>query len=621
MEINYCNFIPRDFELQNNEKYMQYKREIREKAEKIVCTLGDYTNYNETNIWQIKKVLSGLKDNSIAYQYFYFIQSNKYLCKERIYFETKIKELGNPTKEEILSIVAYSLIINQNNLKYVDKIEKVYLKEIEDHMNDKVCNRRYCKYNLNPMEFHHYKVMYAALYSDEKLIKQEIYRMLLNEYGNITDYLPTYNRLDDPDKEEINIYLPFASAWMEAYFDHAEVMRVNEILSVLYLMAEYEHVNGFGLKNVIKLLHLSYYIYGNPYLKYNFQYAEKFRKNMEKFLNVKLSEHKRKGKNPYSIFLFLNDLTISPEFKYSCSECQQIINDLSKCKQKDIDHLFTDFYAYCYYKESIEREGAVSVEDFNKGLFDIIETIADFVFDKEKDFTNKEKRRIDNYTNQWIQFFFYAQQWLNRRTWKELESNPITVKEYVTLQNSIVTNCDKELNNKIDTLQKQLEENKKFNNNVNDLYKQIAELKKENKELREKTEDAEKDKKELIGLRNYIYKNEQEDILEDIKSIEEMGRYLDTIKGVIVGGHSNYRRKLENYIPSWKKYGPSSNIPAGCISNAELIVFFTDHIDHATYLKAINEVRKFSCNLLYVHSTNIEASIKYIYDNCKEGVL
>ena len=126
--------------------------------------------------------------------------------------------------------------------------------------------------------------------------------------------------------------------------------------------------------------------------------------------------------------------------------------------------------------------------------------------------------------------------------------------------------------------------------------------------------EAERDQKELVGLRNYIYEENLE-IQEDPEDIVKMAEFLDkNVKGIIVGGHPNFHSKLQKYIPQWKKYPPRMKVPSECISGSDIIVFYTDHIDHSMYCSVIAEARRCSCRLLYIHSVNMETTIKRIYD-------
>ena len=131
-------------------------------------------------------------------------------------------------------------------------------------------------------------------------------------------------------------------------------------------------------------------------------------------------------------------------------------------------------------------------------------------------------------------------------------------------------------------------------------------------------DEAKKDRTELIGLRNYIYEESSNVDISETENIETMAEYLEhNVKGIIVGGHPNFHNKLQKYIPGWKKYPPRTKVPSECVYGSDIIVFYTDHIDHSTYLGVIAEARRCSCKLLYVHNVNMESTIKKIYMECE----
>lgn len=150
-----------------------------------------------------------------------------------------------------------------------------------------------------------------------------------------------------------------------------------------------------------------------------------------------------------------------------------------------------------------------------------------------------------------------------------------------------------------------------------------AELRKKLAQAEKKLEEQDEDRKELVGLRNLLYTmSSDEEKTPDTEDIDSMARYLESsVKGAILGGHVNFQNKIGKYLPSWKKYPPSRIVPAEILRGLDILVIYTDYLDHPTYLTTIANMKNSNCRILFIHCVNMGAVIEKIYTECKEGAL
>ena len=129
----------------------------------------------------------------------------------------------------------------------------------------------------------------------------------------------------------------------------------------------------------------------------------------------------------------------------------------------------------------------------------------------------------------------------------------------------------------------------------------------------------ENDRTELIALRNHMYQIAEEDVVGEIENVDEMKAYIADKNIVIVGGHTNWINKLKRDFPNWKFF--DANISrvneAMVLDGTEQLYFFTNHLSHGTYGIYISIVRENKIPFGYLHSVNIDAMIRQIYNDMK----
>lgn len=168
----------------------------------------------------------------------------------------------------------------------------------------------------------------------------------------------------------------------------------------------------------------------------------------------------------------------------------------------------------------------------------------------------------------------------------------------------------------IDELRRKLSQRDMEYKQLRNQYAALNQAKKESDNLVVKYKN---DREELIALREFAYKLEQEapEIAE--VSLEEMKVAIADKAFVIVGGHVNWVNKLKTEFPKWSYVLPSAykTVDASSLENKDMIFFFTDHISHVAYGKVIGIARERKIPFSYLHGVNMEQIIRQIYEGKK----
>lgn len=131
----------------------------------------------------------------------------------------------------------------------------------------------------------------------------------------------------------------------------------------------------------------------------------------------------------------------------------------------------------------------------------------------------------------------------------------------------------------------------------------------------------ENDRAELIALRNYAYhlSTESPVVMEETQSVEDMKNYIAERKIIIIGGHVNWINKLKKEFPKWKYL--DANVTRSnhseTFEDVEKVYFYTDHLSHGTYGRFIAMAREKNLFFGYLHTINMTALIRQIYEELK----
>lgn len=139
-------------------------------------------------------------------------------------------------------------------------------------------------------------------------------------------------------------------------------------------------------------------------------------------------------------------------------------------------------------------------------------------------------------------------------------------------------------------------------------------------EMEEIIKKNENDRAELIALRNHVYSLSEEfpNIIKE-ETLANMRKTIAERKIIIIGGHVNWVTKLKKDFPKWKYL--DANIKRSNYSetfeDVEKVYFYTEHLSHGTYGKFIAMVRDKNIPFGYLHTINMEALVRQIYEELK----
>lgn len=170
--------------------------------------------------------------------------------------------------------------------------------------------------------------------------------------------------------------------------------------------------------------------------------------------------------------------------------------------------------------------------------------------------------------------------------------------------------------------QKIIEElQEKYQKKIQELKYKNSLLEQKNAEIRKLKEKIELENnmhEELQVLREYMYHLTEDDFA--VETSEDIIPFISAKKVVIIGGDSNWVKKLRNKYENWRFIKPnaSSNISTAAISGADYVYFFTDCMKHGVYYRFMAFIRENRIPFGYIHQVNIEKNEKQVYDDLKK---
>ncbi len=179
-----------------------------------------------------------------------------------------------------------------------------------------------------------------------------------------------------------------------------------------------------------------------------------------------------------------------------------------------------------------------------------------------------------------------------------------------------------ERDEEVESLRSELEEALKDLNKYKCLFEQEKQKNKDLKEALKKAQKAEKELKKLQGLFDKVEK-EQEKVEEEPKiTYDEMVNAVKDVNLLIIGGHPNWHSRLSGIfknitIIKSNEYNGDYNV----IFNSDYIYFFTNHIGHGVYNKALDMMREHGISYGYINNTNLEQNVAQIYEDMSKRIL
>lgn len=115
----------------------------------------------------------------------------------------------------------------------------------------------------------------------------------------------------------------------------------------------------------------------------------------------------------------------------------------------------------------------------------------------------------------------------------------------------------------------------------------------------------EKNEKELVSLRNYLFKSQKEDI--EIKSFKEncAKDHLDYSKVAIIGGHIRWQKKIQEELQGVTVINIDQHIKdMSFLNKMNLVVFVVGYLSHSFYYRAMDYISK-DQGIIYINVRNI----------------
>jgi SepF-like predicted cell division protein (DUF552 family) len=145
-------------------------------------------------------------------------------------------------------------------------------------------------------------------------------------------------------------------------------------------------------------------------------------------------------------------------------------------------------------------------------------------------------------------------------------------------------------------------------------------MEKEQKRLNAELTKAKDNDKELQFLREFYFNSQTEHKVSEDISIESIENYLKSIKGVIVGGHTNLTKKLKEKLPKFDfvaEEETSRNL--SFMRNKEIVFISSVHDNHGLYEKVVREISNADIVLTYLEKyQNVDLLLRDIYKKCLE---
>jgi len=319
-------------------------------------------------------------------------------------------------------------------------------------------------------------------------------------------------------------------------------------------------------------------------------------------------------------------------YKYTTKEKQLLANKLLKeiestygsiyfkniemmfsMSQKNKDFQKTVFkYAYIFDAEKMMAEDVCENQEISKALK--LDILSIYCYLNEKEDILKTESILDAtkflisgiLLKKTIQSFKKAKEYFfenNKETLFLAFEKKEKLIESITAEKNILENENKTLKTKIKILQAS--------------YKNS--LEKENEDLKKALAIAEEEKatlkalnREVAILRSSLYQSEEPSRSDQTVDID----FLNEKKGIIIGGHQSWHRELKKYLNYDCVFETNAQL-LNVIENYEVVLFKTSYLNHPTYVKVIEKIRKSNSTFGYIQHSNIDLCLREISEIVK----
>ncbi|PDZ94793.1 hypothetical protein CON36_31905 [Bacillus cereus] len=176
--------------------------------------------------------------------------------------------------------------------------------------------------------------------------------------------------------------------------------------------------------------------------------------------------------------------------------------------------------------------------------------------------------------------------------------------------------------------QKQFEEKQRIqlSNELHQSKEENKQLELENQKLKKELESREDNKKELISLRDFMYRQMQDepDWEEEEVPFDELVSYLNTKKIAFFGGHQTLHQKLKELLPNARFVHPDVKLlDVSFVDNMDAVFIQWKYFNHRLgekvkaqlkgqqlYERVMKQMNQNKTSMFYIPVNNIELTIK-----------
>lgn len=161
-------------------------------------------------------------------------------------------------------------------------------------------------------------------------------------------------------------------------------------------------------------------------------------------------------------------------------------------------------------------------------------------------------------------------------------------------------------------IQKLYEEVKLENTRLKKEYKtslesEITLLKQELANMKQKELEQKALTREVANLRSALHQSEDESIIHSSVDLEK----VNSLKGIIIGGHQNWHQLIKKRVDFDCVLEANTHLLEH-IEEYDVVLFKTSYLDHPTYLKVIEKVRRSTPIFGYLQHSNIDLCLEEI---------
>lgn len=181
-------------------------------------------------------------------------------------------------------------------------------------------------------------------------------------------------------------------------------------------------------------------------------------------------------------------------------------------------------------------------------------------------------------------------------------------------QANIGTASENDYLQELSELRKKINEQEQENRFLRNQYRQEKNYREELEKVNRRYEE---ERDELISLREYAYRSEQEQLPLESDEVTDLDEKIRDKQIVIIGGHINWINKLKQQFPKWLYIHPDSYklVDGKILNGKEKVYFFTDYMNHVSYAKYIAAVRERKIPFGYLGSRNIDYLVRQIAED------